>query len=1101
MKNSHKLSFFLLFFFSLGTLIAQQEFNEKGQRKSVVIVKFSNAQETVLDKALTNSKKSGEMSFSKKEGYVKIGIEDIDKCSKKLKVTTMKRVFRHSGKFEEKHRKHGLHLWYEIEYSDQSEVDKAIRLFKSANQIETAHARYKIEYADGYSNTSQTIKSSTNKLQSKNSTTSNFIQAPNDPEYSKQWHYNNTGQGNGTPGSDIKLEKAWEIEKGDDRVIVAIMDESVQVDHPDLKGNMWVNENEIPGNGIDDDNNGYIDDIHGYNFSQDTGTIIGKKHGTHVAGIVAAETNNGIGVAGIAGGTGNGDGVRIMSCSILSPRGGLEESYVYAADHGAVISQNSWALSSYPYSNQADITATKAGIDYFIANAGGPTEAMNGGLVVFAMGNNGFEYNDSYPDYYDAVFHVGATNHKDQKSSFSNFGTWGEIFAPGGAGRTTDPKESRIMSTIHKSDYGYLTGTSMAAPHVSGVAALIVSHHYGNITPYQLKALIQGGADSIDHLNPGYADKLGAGRINAFTSLSAKLENIPVHITMESRTETSIQIKWNSVASADSYELRYKVTGAADWITISNINTNFYQVQGLIKGNEYHFQVRSKNASETSLYSERKIFWSDINNPKIPEKVRVSERRRNEAKLNWDAITNTSGYEVTYKKSDEQEWISFTPKGTQRAHVRGLIEGSSYEIKVRAVYGDIISEYSPVITFITGASICSDFEPWDPSKIYPSTSFWDQGSLVAHNGYIYENSYWTQNEEPGEAGAWKELEACSDGGNLFPIVSITNPTDGQVIKQESLSAIILSANASDQDGTIEAIQFEVNENLLSSGNNVSWLPSDFGSYTIKVTVTDNEGDSATDQIQVTVQEISDNLTPMVSITNPADGQVIDQEVLTAITLSADASDPDGTIANIQFEVNGALLTQGNNIGWTPSAFGDYTIKVTVTDDKGAIATSQVAITIKETITDGDCNGIPSWDPTTIYPSEGGVLVSHNNSIYQNKWWTQNNEPDTGDLWGPWKFIEPCPSSSLQKNAYKENFIISPNPATEILNILIDQKNIDFIHVNLYNLSGQQLPLKANKVLNNSKYQKSYDVSKLPKGLYMVKIEIKNRIFSKKLIIK
>ncbi len=1086
MKNQLKISLIILLLFSLGTLIAQEQINAKGQRKGVVIVKFASSQTSILDKAHKNGFKKEGMYFSKQEGYYKTGMTTVDKCNKKLRVSTMKRVFRPAGKFEEKHRKFGLHLWYEIIYDASITVDKAIELYQKSYPIEVAHARYKIEYADGYTNRSKAISISENRLLPKSERSSDFTNSPNDPEYPKQWHYNNIGENGGTPGSDIQLEKAWEIEKGDPRVIVAIMDEPVQVDHPDLKKNMWVNENEIPGNGIDDDNNGYIDDIHGYNFSVDTGNIVGKEHGTHVAGVVAAETNNGIGVAGVAGGTGNGDGVRIMTCGILSPRGGIEESYVYAADQGAVISQNSWALG--PSTGQADITATKAGIDYFIANAGGPDQAMTGGLVVFAMGNDGFEHNDSYPDSYDAVFHVGATNHKDEKSSFSNYGTWGELFAPGGAGKLGDPKETRILSTIHNNAYGYLTGTSMAAPHVSGVAALLVSHRYGKLTADQVKALLQGSADPIDHLNPGYVDKLGAGRVNAWASLSAKFENIPVNVILDTRTETSIQVKWNEITTADSYQIRYKKAGSPNWITVSDITTNVYNVKGLTKGTEYIFQVQSKDASGISLYSERKVFWSDLNNPQIPSNIHISEKRRNNATVNWNTIENASGYEISYRKSEESAWTILLPRENNVGKLRYLTDATLYEVRMRAIYGDVYSNYSSIVTFTTGAPVCSDFDPWDPNKVYPSTSFWVEGSLVAHNNHIYENKHWTQNQEPGVSSAWKKLYPCNGSGNIPPTVTIGSPTNGQVFNQETLVAIMLSANAADSDGTIASIQFEVNGIALTQGNNLDWTPTSFGNQTIKVTVTDDKGATATDQISISIKQITDNQPPVVVIAQPTDGQQFEQETLSAITLSANASDPDGSIASIQFEVNGTSLAVGNNINWLPSDYGNYIIKVTATDDKNASASAEISISIEKPVVVGDCNGILAWDAATIYPSSGGVKVLHKENIYENKWWTQNNEPGTGGPWGPWEFIAPCATAKIDALEGLESTKVGLNSITNTMEILLPQKSNGMVKITMYSIDGRLSKKLTHTFLAKGTHQLFFDVVDMTQGFYLLKIE-------------
>ncbi|MEW7279411.1 S8 family serine peptidase [Aquimarina sp. 2201CG1-2-11] len=1088
MKNQRKISLtILLLFFSLGIVVAQEKMNTKGQQKGVVIIKFSVDQTSTLDRVHKNTLEKGKMHFSKSEGYVKTGITAIDKCNKKLRATSMKRVFRPAGKFEEKHRKFGLHLWYEITYDNSIPVDEAIRLYQKSYPVEVAHARHKIEYADGYTHQSKTVTISENTLPKKNTNSSSFNGAPNDPEYSKQWHYNNTGNTGGTLGSDIKLEKAWEIEKGDPRVIVAVMDQPVQVDHPDLKKNMWVNENEIPGNGIDDDNNGYIDDINGYDYVNDTGNINGMEHGTHVAGTIAAETNNGIGVAGVAGGTGNGDGVRIMTCGILGfGIGGFEESFVYAADHGAVISNNSWTFNLN--SDQSDITATKAGINYFIANAGGVNKAMTGGLVVFAMGNDGFEYSDSFPDREASILHVGATDHSDKKSSFSNFGTWGELFAPGGSGKRGIPKED-VLSTLDKSTYGYLSGTSMATPHVSGVAALLVSHHYGKLTPDQVKTLLQGGADPIDNLNPGYIDKLGAGRVNAWASLSARYENIPVNVVLDARTETSIQIKWNKISTADSYQIRYKKVGNPNWIMVSDISTNIYNIQGITKGTAYIFQVQSKDASETSLYSERKVFWSDLNNPKIPVNIHITEKRRRIASVNWDIVEGVSGYEIAYKKSEEQKWTIFLPRGNSKEKLKNLTDATLYQVKVRAVYGDIYSNYSPIVTFTTGAPVCSDFDPWDPNKVYPSASFWVEGSLVAHNNHIYENNHWTQNQEPGVSSAWKKLYPCNNGsGNIAPTVTIDSPTNGQVFNQETLVAIMLSANATDADGTIASIQFEVNGIALTQGNNLDWTPTSFGNQTIKVTVTDDKGATATDQISISIKQITDNQPPVVVIAQPTDGQQFEQEVLSAITLSANASDPDGSIASIQFEVNGTSLAVGSNINWLPSDYGNYIIKVTATDDKNASASAEISISIEKPVVVGDCNGIPAWNPATVYPSSGGVKVSHKENIYENKWWTQNNEPGTGGPWGPWEFLAPCATAKIDAFEGLESTKVGLNSITNTMEILLPQKSNGMVKITMYTIDGRLSKKLTHTFFGKGTHQLFFDVVDMTQGFYLLKIE-------------
>lgn len=202
-----------------------------------------------------------------------------------------------------------------------------------------------------------------------------------DPELPWQWHYYNDGSvGNFcVAGADINLLNAWKYTAGDRRVIVAVMDGGIMYDHPDLKDNMWVNEAEQNGQlGIDDDMNGYVDDIYGYNFVKDSGKVTADDHGTHVAGTISAVNNNGYAVCGIAGGTGNNDGVRLMSIQIFEGEDGcyqhqIVRGYQYAADNGAVLINNSWGYEPDVYisDNQFEQydSALKNAIDYFESNA------------------------------------------------------------------------------------------------------------------------------------------------------------------------------------------------------------------------------------------------------------------------------------------------------------------------------------------------------------------------------------------------------------------------------------------------------------------------------------------------------------------------------------------------------------------------------------------------------------------------------------------------------------------------------------------------------------------------------------------------------------
>ena len=316
---------------------------------------------------------------------------------------------------------------------------------------------------------------------------------PNDPLFGQLWHLENVGQLGGVPGADLSAVPAWDLSAGDPSIVVAVIDSGVEWSHPDLAGNIWTHPGEIAGNAVDDDGNGFVDDVRGWDFEAADGDPSGiYYHGTAVAGVVAAVGGNGVGVAGLAGGSGTAPGCRVMPLCVgaFAPKSALlDDAIVYAADMGARVITLSLAVG-----NSA---AVNAALEY--------AHDVKGVFIDCASGNNGNWV--SYPADHPLVVAVGSTDRSDHKSAFSNAGPELRLAAPG---------EEILMTTLGG---GYTTssGTSFAAPQVGALAALLLSLDPG-LTPDALTDLLTSTA--VDVGPTGWDQGTGHGRIDALAALT-----------------------------------------------------------------------------------------------------------------------------------------------------------------------------------------------------------------------------------------------------------------------------------------------------------------------------------------------------------------------------------------------------------------------------------------------------------------------------------------------------------------------------------------------------------------------------------------------------
>ena len=506
-----------------------------------IIIKFKPEMEEILAAEFTRS--GGKATRS--------GIPSTDEVLDILGAYSFERVFPVDERHEERTREAGLHMWYLVRFDEGEDLCTAYERLAQLGEIEklqynhTIHRSYNPE-ATAHFISSADLASTTTRAE--------YNQPFNDPGLYRQWCYINRGDGEFAQpwagviaGCDAGCEEAWKLCTGDEDIIVAVMDEAVMWSHPDLEANIWINEGEELHAGKDSDSNGYKDDRYGYNFVRNTAAISwttngSTGHGTHVAGTIAAMNDNGIGVAGIAGGRGGKGGVKIMSLQIFDGMNAANlimeaRAMKYAADNGAVILQCSWGYNSSKSNplmgytpgpaTEEEWAATypleKESLDYFIHNAGSPNGVIDGGLAIFASGNE-YAAQSSFPAAYSKCISVAALAADFTPSSYTNYGPEVLLSAPGGdmeyygtPGQEDAQYDEQgimceqggIFSTLvlnGVAGYGYYEGTSMACPHISGIAALGLSYAKAqkrHFTSAEFRKLMYDSAEDIDQYMHG----------------------------------------------------------------------------------------------------------------------------------------------------------------------------------------------------------------------------------------------------------------------------------------------------------------------------------------------------------------------------------------------------------------------------------------------------------------------------------------------------------------------------------------------------------------------------------------------------------------------
>ena len=541
---------------------------------------------------------------------------------------------------------------------------------------------------------------------------------PNDPEIGEQWHHVNDGSNGGTEDADIDSDEAWELTTGGltatgDTIVVCVI-EGGNFNHQDLAGNRWINHQEIPDNGIDDDDNGYIDDYEGWNVANDDDSGVDEGgHGTSVMGMIGGVGDNNTGGAGA-----NWD-VKLMSVAgeNIFDEASVVEAYTYPlvmreryneteGDSGAfVVATNaSWGIDN---GNPDDVPIWCAFYD---------TLGTRGILNCGATANNNVDIDEvgdiptACPSPY--MVSVTATDNQDVRT-FSAYGiTQVDVGAPG----------DNIYTTQGNSGYGTTSGTSFASPLTAGVIGLLYSAPCESFIQ-QVKANPQAGADivlealysGVDPIDNLSDEVVTGGRINAYNSLSLILSSscgdtclAPLSTNIVIENDTAVTLEWNTLSTENTFDLRYRAVDSEEWVEVSDLDTTEFVPEGLEWCTTYEYQLRSQCAGDSSAYSPSELF-STGGCCEAPQDLIVQDITTDQVNVLWSDVLAATEFDLSYRADGEVDWQELDAVSGNSYLLDQLDSCTTYEIRLFSQCSDSTSQEAEFIEFDTfGCGACLD---------------------------------------------------------------------------------------------------------------------------------------------------------------------------------------------------------------------------------------------------------------------------------------------------------------------------------------------------------------------------------------------------------
>lgn len=548
---------------------------------------------------------------------------------------------------------------------------------------------------------------------------------PDDPQFEDQWQYINIGQSGGTPGADLDIEQAWDITTGGitadgDTIVVCAIDGGLDLNHEDFEDNHWLNHAEIPNNGIDDDQNGYVDDYRGWSITSNSDNIddIGgiPGHGTSVAGIIGAKGNNGVGVAGISWKV----KVMIIKNNFSTNEAAVLEAYTYPLIMRMLYNESNGAKGAY-------VVATNSSWGRDLGNpADAPlwcafydTLGVHGILNCGATINSNINVDEQgdLPTACPSDYLISVTNVNDDDEKVNGAGYGATMIDLGAFGSGT-------WTTDANNDYDDFGGTSGATPHVSGTVGLLYSAPCPSFMALAksdpgaaallMKQYILDGVDpnaSLDTIT------VTGGRLNINNSLQLMLANCgdclpPSSLRATQLTGTSALLSWNRNDSINTVDLRWRALGDVVWTEVSNVGSS-YPLNGLLACTEYEFQLKAHCSSETLDFGNSHLFQTD-GCCELPEALRVNidSVSLDNNLATWNSVLAAESFNLRIRALDSTEWVTSNTMDTFFI-LPNLMACTLYEIQIQTLCGGLGStEYSSSLEFRTfgcGPCVESDY--------------------------------------------------------------------------------------------------------------------------------------------------------------------------------------------------------------------------------------------------------------------------------------------------------------------------------------------------------------------------------------------------------